>query len=297
MEICLISSKQKKKTDELLLEEAKKIANVKQIPISCISLLIDNGINFVYEYEDISKFDVILFRIPKSKYNLAAPILEALPEKAISIYSPKSFYIASSKLSLYQILSRFGINVPRVIFADDPQTGVFDLKLLRFPILIKVPTDKKKVMLANSQQEAKSMIDALQVLEQPMLFEEYYPEAKLIQVFVLGDEVLTALEKEPKEIDYAGGELKKIKPNRKIIKTALNVANILKTDYARVDILDTAEPIVVDVNLCPLLGDAIKISGINIPEKIISYAKAKFESKEKIPKLFDEVKTIFTESI
>jgi len=297
MRICFIGSKQKMETDNLFLEKLKLIADVNYIPISDISLLIDNGINFVYEYEDISKFDAIFFRIPRAKYNLAASILEALPKKIIHLNSSKGFYLSSSKLSLYQNLSHSGINVPRVIFADNPQVSIFDLKLLRFPILIKVPTDKKKVMLANSQQEAKSMVDALQVLGQPILFEEYYPEAKLIRLFVLGNEIVASIERKPTEVNYGGGLSKKVSPSKKIIKTALDVADALKTEYLRVDVLDTAEPTVVDVNLCPLISDAIEISGVDIADKVIYYLNSKYESKENVSRLFDEVKSMFNEKL
>ena len=296
MNICFIGPKQKRETDNLFLEKLNSIANVKYVPISNISLLIDNGINFVYEYEDISKFDAVFFRIPRAKYTLAASILEALPKKIIHLNSPKGFYLSSSKLSLYQNLSHSGINVPRIIFADNPQVSIFDLKLLRFPILIKVPTDKKKVMLANSQQEAKSMVDALQVLEQPILFEEYYPEAKLIRLFVLGNEIIASLERKPTDVNYVGGLFKKANPSKKIIKVALDVADALKTEYIRIDVLDTAEPTVVDVNLCPLISDAIEVSEVDIVDKVISYLTSKYESKEKVSKMFDEVKSMFSEN-
>ncbi|MCD6576199.1 MAG: hypothetical protein J7K73_03505 [Nanoarchaeota archaeon] len=294
MRICYVGQNSKKETDELLISNFKELGEVKYVKISNISLLIDGGINFVYEYEDLSKFNIIFFRVPRSKYTLAASILEALPESVIHLNSPRSFYNASSRLSLYRNLSHAGINVPKVIFADNPQTSIFDLKLLRFPILIKVPTDKNKVMLANSQQEAKSMVDALQVLEQPILFEEYYPEARVIQAYVLGDEVIATLVKDPEDINYAGGEVKKHTPSKKIIRTALDVANALNAEYMRVDILDTARPIVIDVNLCPFLSEAIKASGVDIAKKVASYLKSKYESIENASKLFDEVKSMFT---
>ena len=109
----------------------------------------------------------------------------------ISLQDARSFLYSISRLNLYRILSQNGIKTPKIIFSDNPQASIFGLKLLRFPIMIKVPTDKNKVMLANSQQEAKSMVDALQVLEQPILLEEYYPEANIFHVFVVGDEVIS----------------------------------------------------------------------------------------------------------
>ncbi len=294
MRFCYIGNDKKKETDDIFLELFRKNGNVKYVDVSNISLLIDGGINFVYEYEDISKFDALFFRIPRSKYELAASILDALPKNISCLTSPKAFQAVSSRLSLYRILSLSNINVPKVIFSDNPQTSIFDLNLLRFPVMIKVPTDKKKVMLANSQQEAKSMVDALQVLEQPILFEEYYPEAKVIHAFVLGDEVVAALTKKPEDINYVGGKLKKIKPSKKVVQLALKVADTLNTEFLRVDILDTAEPIVVDANLCPFLADAIKASDVDIPKKVVLYLKSKVESKNKAEKLFDEVKSIFS---
>ena len=292
--VCYIGPMDLKKTDEFFLERFRKVTDVKYVPISQISLLIDNGINFVYEYEDISKYDVIFFRVPRSKYSLSASILESLPKDVVSLHSPKAFYFASSRLSLYRALSKAGINTPRVIFSDNPQVSIFDLRLLRFPILIKVPTDKKKVMIANSQQEAKSMVDALQVLEQPILFEEYYPEANLIHTFVLGGKVVASVRRTPKEINYAGGELKKVSPAKKVIKVALEVADVLNADFLRVDILDTAEPVVVDVNLCPLIYNFTNEIDTEIFDEIVKYTLAKFNSKEETSRFFEEVTSAFT---
>jgi glutathione synthase/RimK-type ligase-like ATP-grasp enzyme len=288
-----ISSDKLTKTDNLFIEEIKKAAEVKHIPISHISLLIDNGINLIYEYEDISKFDGIFFRVPKSKYLLAASIIESLPSDIISLHSSKGFSVASSRLNLYRTLSKEGVPTPKIIFSDNPQASMFGLKLLRFPIMIKVPTDKNKVMLANSQQEAKSMVDALQVLEQPLLLEEYYPEARVFHVFVIGDEVVFSFKRIPDEINYSKGKIEKCNVSGKVSRTALKVANILNVDFARVDILDTAEPIVIDVNVTPLIYDFQK-ADINIVGEVVKHFLSKIESKEKESSILDDIKSVLS---
>ncbi len=272
MKICLIGSKNAMETEKMLMRGCKGV-EVTYIPISDISLLINHGVSLVYEQEGIEQFDAIIFRVPKKKYALAASITESLQRDMIFLSSPKSFYSASSRLVLYELLSRFGVEVPKVLFADNPYVATSSLQLLKFPILIKVPTDSNKVMIANSIQEAKSMIDALQVLGQPMIFEEYHPGEDIIHMYIVGDEVVASLKRKPSEINYAGGDLKKYKPGKKMVNLALKAMDALKTDYARVDVLDSIEPEVIDVNLCPSLEDVFNIGGVEIPLKIMEYLK------------------------
>ncbi|MCD6546937.1 MAG: hypothetical protein J7K22_00060 [Nanoarchaeota archaeon] len=272
--ICIIGVNKKQETDKLLINEAEKIASVDYVPISDISLLIDNGINLIYENKELSEYDFIIFRISKTKYHIASLILQGLHNESKCLQSKLGFDVSKSRLLLYQFLSKNKIKVPRIIFSDDPETAALNLELLRFPILIKVPTDKKKVMLANTLQEAKSMMDALQVLEQPILLEEYYPEAKLIQVFILNNKILTAVIKTPSEINYAGGEAQLYKKiDEKIKKTALKVSSVIKSKFLRVDIINTAEPTVVDVDLCPFISNVCKVCNFNIAEEIMKFVK------------------------
>ena len=297
MKICIIGSKNNGKTIDMIKKHAEKIGSADCIPIEEISLLIDNGISFTYKYNNITEYDAIIFKVPKSKYSLAALIVEAIPEKVTILNSPRCFYSTASKISFYQRLSHHGINVPKSIFADNPQATLSGLKLLRFPIMIKVPTGKKKVMVANSEQEVKSMIDALQVLKQPIILEEFYPEAEVMQVFVLGSEIIASVKKKPESINYLGGETKKSKAGRKVENAALEVSKIFNTEFARVDFLNTAEPTVIDINLCPNLHEASKICEVDIPGKLIDYVREKFDSNQKIPRIAENIKKALQDAI
>ena len=293
MKICIIGSTKRGDIDNLLIETAGKFGEVIYVPIEEISLLIDDGINFTYEYKNITENDIIIFRIPKSKYSLAGMIIEALPETTTLLNSPRCFYTCCSKIPFYEKLSRSGINVPKSIFADNPQAAISDLKLLRFPVMIKVPTGKEKVMLATSEQEVKSMVDALQVLKQPMLLEEYYPEAKVLSVYVLDGEVIAATERTPKSVNYVGGNIQKTKLSRKFEKAAIDVANTLNTEYAQIDILNTAEPTIIDVDMCPNMIEVCSVCETDIAEKLLQCAKEKFESNQHIPEIAEKIKKAF----
>ncbi len=296
MKTCIIGSKEKNETDKLFMDTAKKLGEVLYVPIEDISLTIDNGINFTYEYENITEYDAILFLIPKSKYSLAGMILEALPEDVTLLNSPRCFYTSCSKIPFYEKLSSSGVKVPKSIFADNPQAAISDVNLLRFPIMVKVPTGKEKVMLAYSEQEVKSMVDALQVLKQPMILEEYYPEAKILSAFVLDNEIIAGVERNPEEINYIGGKIKEVKLKRNVENMALEVTEILNTDFARIDFLNTAKPTVADINICPNINEVCKICNTNIAEKIIFNLKNKFESDQQVPKLAKTIKDVFRDA-
>ena len=59
------------------------------------------------------------------------------------------------------------------------------------------------------------------------------------------------------------------------------------------DILDTAEPTVVDVNVTPLIYD-FQRNDDTIVKAVVDYFFSKMDSKEKVSKFFEDIKSVFT---
>lgn len=267
--LCYVTFKKGTSTDKILKEKLGEKFTLNNCRISDLALTITKGETTVkVKGLDCSLYDAVFIRIPKNFYQNINPIAKQIPLDVIFPQGRRGFEIISSKLSLIQALARRKIDVPNIIFAEDVERVANNLKGVRFPVLLRVPTDKKKVMLANSIQEVASMMDALKVLEQPIYIEEYHPEANRLSLYVVGDEVVAATKTKTEKLDYQG-ETTNYGPRDNEKKLALDVASVLRTSLVRVDMLDKPQ-IVVDVNLCPYLEDVKKITKVDIFDKISS---------------------------
>ncbi|MBL7160218.1 MAG: hypothetical protein ISS95_01525 [Candidatus Aenigmarchaeota archaeon] len=274
--ICLIGVSDKKPSDMILLEGAKKMfKSVLFIPISSIRLISESGKIFVkYRQTDLSKFDSILIRVPESKYKTAKTILDNIPEHVFKVQNAASFVITSDRLLLCQKLAKAGINVPKVCFADSAEAASRSFSELRFPILVRVPFDKEKLMLARNKNEAKAMMDTLESLNQSIFLEEYYTDVELLQVFVVGGKIIGTLKRKTTDIGYRKGTVSSANPSGRIKRTAKHACKVIEADFARIDILNLPDPVVVDVSISPLLDTFAKFSKNRIGERIferISY--------------------------
>jgi glutathione synthase/RimK-type ligase-like ATP-grasp enzyme len=274
MEICVIGRKNTDAADQKFIEAAKGIADVVLIPITSLALMNnEDGSSVRYQSRKLSSFDAIIFRVRKEQYNLAYQVANNFAKGAVTIQMPKSFLTASSKSLLFHELAKVSIKVPRTLFSEDKETIEANLNKFRYPVMIKVPTDKKKFMIANSHQEVKSMVDTLKTLGQPIIIEEYYPDAVLFRVFVLGDKVVCTLKINKPDPNYRGGEPKIAKPSKEMVEVALQTAKALKTEIAIIRMVDSKEPRVVDVSVCPYFEDAEKVSGAKFSEKVFQRIK------------------------
>lgn len=115
------------------------------------------------------------------------------------------------------------------------------------------------MVLAETRQAAESVVDAFRGVNAHILVQEYIKEAKGrdIRCFVVGDEVVAAIERRAKEGDFRsnlhrGGvaTIASITPREREI--ALKAARTMGTDVAGVDILRADRgPLVMEVNASP----------------------------------------------
>lgn len=294
MNTCIVGTATKGKTDLELIEAAKKMGSVLFVPINNLAIMHDDSGFFVkYRNKDLSKFDAVLFKVPKSKYQLAYYIIKHLDEKKTMMQSRFSFLRSSSRLALQQALSKEGIKVPKSIYAEDVETIKANIKLFKFPVLIKV-TDKNRFMLANSEQELKSMIDTLQTLKQPVIIEEFYTESDLFRIYIIENEVIANFKIKNPEINYSGGEAVECRSIRRIVNTALSACKAVKTEIGIISIINAEKPIVVDVKVCPFFDGLKKDYSGRIMDRLKELSEHT-GSTSLISQFIDEFKTVLKE--
>jgi len=161
-------------------------------------------------------------------------------------------------------------------------------------MIIRTATKKTGVVVKN-RMEAKSIIDALAHLKQPILIEEV--SKNIISAYVADPGVITTIKKRSKQTDilFAPGQLRNHRIKIDEEQLAVDTARSMDTHFARVDIAINGEPKVANVELRPGLIAPSRATGVNIPRKIVETVYDNYTTHKERPmllKFFDDAKSV-----
>ena len=194
------------------------------------------------------------------------------------------------KLRCLQLLSKEGVGLPVTGFAHSTKDidGIIEL-VGGAPLVIKLleGTQGIGVVLAETHQAAKSVIEAFRGLDANILVQEFIQEAKGadIRCFVVGNRVVAAMKRQgaPGEFRsnvHRGGAVSKTRLTHEERSTALRAAKAMDLKIAGVDLLRSHHgPVVMEVNSSPGLEGIERATDIDIADKIIEFV----ESQVKVP--------------
>ncbi|MCS2150346.1 30S ribosomal protein S6--L-glutamate ligase [Scandinavium manionii] len=268
-----------------LREAASKRGHQVEIldPLSCYMNISPAASSIHYKGRQLPYFDAVIPRIGSAItfYGTAAlrqfEILGSYPlNESVAITR------ARDKLRSLQLLARQGIDLPITGIAHSPDDTSDMIDMVGgAPLVVKLVegTQGIGVVLAETRQAAESVIDAFRGLNAHILVQEYIQEARGcdIRCFVVGDEVVAAIERCAKPGDFRsnlhrGGvaTVAEITPLEREI--AIKSAQTLGLDVAGVDILRANRgPLVMEVNASPGLEGIEKATGVDIAGKMIQW--------------------------
>jgi ribosomal protein S6--L-glutamate ligase len=268
-----------------LREAASKRGHQVEIldPLSCYMNISPAASSIHYKGRQLPPFDAVIPRIGSAItfYGTAAlrqfEILGSYPlNESVAITR------ARDKLRSLQLLARQGIDLPITGIAHSPDDTSDMIDMVGgAPLVVKLVegTQGIGVVLAETRQAAESVIDAFRGLNAHILVQEYIQEARGcdIRCFVVGDEVVAAIERRAKPGDFRsnlhrGGvaTVADITPLEREI--AIKSAQTLGLDVAGVDILRANRgPLVMEVNASPGLEGIEKTTGVDIAGKMIQW--------------------------
>jgi glutathione synthase/RimK-type ligase-like ATP-grasp enzyme len=195
-----------------------------------------------------------------------------------------SYTIGHDKILTHLKFQEYNVPQPTTYLAATADAGKKIIKKIPFPVIMKLPagTHGKGVMLADSPESASSMIDALALLKQPFLIQEYIEtEGRDYRIIVVGDQIAAAMKRiaakgEKRANIHSGGRGEKVTLDAKSTKAALNAARATGCDICAVDILPSPKgPLVLEVNLSPGLQGITKVTKINVAEIIAEFLHKK----------------------
>ncbi|WP_373069448.1 30S ribosomal protein S6--L-glutamate ligase [Sulfurimonas sp.] len=186
------------------------------------------------------------------------------------------------KLRSLQVLSKFGVDMPKTVFASNKSSAKDVIALSGgTPLVLKIleGTQGVGVVLVDTQKAAKSVLDAFYGMDVNLLVQEFIEEAggADIRALVVGGEVVGAMKRQGAEGDFRsnlhqGGSATAHKLSRKEKSTALAAAKAMGLGVCGVDMIPSKRgPLVMEVNSSPGLEGIEKSTGIDIAGKIMDY--------------------------
>jgi len=186
------------------------------------------------------------------------------------------------KLRSLQILSKYGVDMPKTVFASNKSHAKDIIKLGGgTPLVLKIleGTQGVGVVLVETQKAAKSVLDAFYGMDISLLVQEFIEEAggADIRAIVIDGKVVGAMKRQGAEGDFRsnlhqGGSATLHKLSRKEKSTAVAAAKAMGLGVCGVDMIESKRgPLVMEVNSSPGLEGIEKATGLDIAGKIMDY--------------------------
>lgn len=268
------------KSSRAILEECKQLfqtadaINIKKIEVHSTN----KGLEVIYEGKSLPNYDCIYIRGSHKYSLLQRSITRALQQKSFMPTLPKAFTFGHNKFLTTIELQRKQVPIPRTYFAATDETAKKLLDKINYPIIIKIPsgTQGKGVMVAESPESARPIIDILSVFKQPYIIQEYVEtNATDIRAIVAGNKVIVAMKRKASRQEiraniHVGGTGQPYELDHDTEQIAINAAKAIGAKICAVDLLNGGNPVVIEVNLSPGLQIS-QITGKNIAKLIASY--------------------------
>ncbi|HIK27453.1 MAG: 30S ribosomal protein S6--L-glutamate ligase [Oscillatoriaceae bacterium SKW80] len=237
----------------------------------------------IYQGKPLEKFDAIVPRIGASKTFYGTAVVRQFEMMGVfTANSSQAISRSRDKLRCLQLLAKKGIGLPVTGFAHSPKDIESLIDIVGGPpLVIKVleGTQGIGVVLAESHQAAKSVMEAFRGIDANILVQEFIKEAggMDIRCFVVGDKVVAAMKRQGAAGEFRsnlhrGGTSEKIKLTPEERSTAVRAAKAMGLNVAGVDILRSNHgPVVIEVNSSPGLKGIEAATQQDVAGKIIEF--------------------------
>lgn len=244
----------------------------------------------VYQGEPLDNVDAIIPRIGASKTFYGTAVVRQFEVMGVSTSNGSQAISRSrDKLRCLQILSRKGLGLPVTGFAHSTKDVEGLIKVVGgAPVVIKLleGTQGIGVVLAETHQAAKSVIEAFRGLDANILVQEFIKEAggEDIRCFVIEDRVIAAMKRKgaPGEFRsnlHRGGAAETIKLSPEERNTAVQAAKAMDLKVAGVDMLRSNRgPLIMEVNSSPGLEGIERATEVDVADAIIRFLEKQVAS-------------------
>ncbi len=288
MNIALLSVSMQVYSTKRIAEEAEKRGHyVELIDHTKCSVKLGSGKPQIYFKDEniTSEFDAVIPRIGAKVTKHGAAIVKQFEMNGVfSTAKSLSITRARNKVRTLQIMARKGIPIPETLFSINPDNIEEQIKILGGPpVIIKLQegTQGLGVILAESKQSAKSIIDTFYKMDTSILIQKYIEEAngEDIRIIVVGHKIVACMQRSSEAGEFRsnvhrGGLAQEIRPTAKEKYMALNAVKYLGLGVAGVDIIRSKKgPLLLEVNASPGLKGIEAATGVNVAQEIIQFVE------------------------
>ena len=251
--------------------------------LRCYMNITSSRPGIIFNGNPLENFDAIIPRIGASRTFYGTAVVRQFEVMGVfSCNESQAISRSRDKLRCLQILAKEGIGLPITGFAHATQDidGLIET-VGGAPLVIKLleGTQGIGVVLAETYQAAKSVIEAFRGLDANILVQEYIKEAggADLRCFVIGGKVIAAMKRQGVKGEFRsnlhrGGKAEKIQLSEEEEATALRAAKAMGLNVAGVDLLRSNHgPVLMEVNSSPGLEGIEKATGIDVAGEVINY--------------------------
>ena len=238
-----------------------------------------NELVVAYDGKVLEPYDCVYVRGSYKYLLLQRSISAALSNKAYLPLAPESFTLCHNKFLTSLELQKHNLRQPTTYLTSNTGSAKKLIEQVNYPIIIKIPsgTHGKGVIFADSLASAKSMLDTMEVFNEPYIIQEYIDtNATDIRAIVIGNKVAAAMRRratadELRANIHLGGVGEPYTPDYDTEQLAIKSAQAVMADICAIDILEGARPMVLEVNLSPGLEGINAAVKRNVAEDIAKY--------------------------
>ncbi|NES88035.1 MULTISPECIES: 30S ribosomal protein S6--L-glutamate ligase [Okeania] len=291
MKIAILSTEPSLYSTRKLVEAGEKQGHEVQVIdyLRCYMNITSMKPQVIYKGEPLEGLDAIIPRIGASKTFYGTAVVRQFEMMGVFTPNPSQAISRSrDKLHCLQLLARDGIGLPVTGFANSTKDidGLINT-VGGAPLVIKLleGTQGIGVVLTETYQAAKSVIEAFRGLDANILVQEFIKEAggADLRCFVVGDKVIASMKRQGAEGEFRsnlhrGGKAEKIKLTPEERSTATRSAKAMGLRVAGVDLLRSNHgPVVMEVNSSPGLEGIEAATGVDVSGKIIEFLEKNAE--------------------
>jgi ribosomal protein S6--L-glutamate ligase len=237
-----------------------------------------------YRGEEVTGVGVVIPRIGASITGYGLSVVNQFDMMGVPVLN-SAVPIARSrdKLRALQLLSRFGIDIPRTVmcrYREEVPLAVEQVGGL--PCIMKLIQGAQGVgvLIANTMGEVEGMLDTLWTLGQEILLQELIAESRGrdVRVLVVGDRVVAAMRRTAREGEFRsnihrGGEGQALELPREYAEAAVKAVRVIGLEVAGVDMLESRSgPKIMEVNSSPGFEGLERVTGVDIAGLYVEHA-------------------------
>jgi len=265
-----------RKDEKLLIAELRKRDDMELVFLDDRKL--------VLEFGHAPEVDIVLERsINHSRAMHALRLFEGAGTQCVNTYEVARR--CGDKILAAASLQECGVPQPDVRVAFTPESALLAIEELGYPAVLKPAVGSWGRLLSkiNDRDAAETVLEHKSILgsyHHSIFFVQQYVDknGRDIRAFVVGDECVAAIYRSSEHWitnTARGGRATNCPVTPPLAEMALRAADAVGGGVLAVDLFETADGLLVnEVNYTMEFRNSVDVTGVNIPERVVSYVAA-----------------------